>query len=100
MLVGAPAGGFEQLWGEVEADDLRAGHGSRDRDVAGAGRHVEHLVARPQVDVGEQVARRRLVDQLGDGRVVPSGPGRTVCALQISDSGHDLRSPLVVEVTP
>ena len=39
-------GGLEQLGREVEADDLRSGGGGRHGDVAGAGRDVEHVVAR------------------------------------------------------
>ena len=42
---------------------------------------------------GEQVARRRLVDQLGDGGVVARGPGRAVRALEVGDSGHGCLLP-------
>ena len=38
----APAGGREQLRGEIEPDDLRARRGGVDRGVAGPGGDVEH----------------------------------------------------------
>ena len=94
-LLGAAAGGVEQLGREVEADDLRAGGRGRDRDVAGAGGNVQHVKARAQVHVDQQVARRRLVDQFCHGRVVPGGPGCAVHALEVCNSGHLVGSPVV-----
>ena len=50
----APAGRVEQLRGEVETRDRCAALGTEDRDIAAAGRDVEHVVApldtRPMLD--------------------------------------------------
>jgi hypothetical protein len=85
---GPPARGPEQLRGEVEADDLRARGGGPDRDVPRSGRDVDHLQARRHLHAGEEVARRRLVDELGDGGVIARGPGRPVCALEVGNKSH------------
>lgn len=93
LLLGPPAGGREQLRGEVDADDLSPGGGGPERDVAGAGGDVEHLLPRLEVGAGEKVAPRPLVDQLGDGGVVSGRPGGAVHALAISYSGHVRQHP-------
>jgi hypothetical protein len=89
VLVGPLAGGVEQLGSQVEADDLRAGGSCAYCDVPGTGRDVEHLLARRDLQPGEQVARRHLVDHLGNRGVVSRGPGSSVCALEVRDSSHD-----------
>src|SRR5215207_11268450 len=79
----------KQLGSEVEADDLRAGGSCAYRDVPGTGRDVEHLLARRDLQPGEQVTRRQLVDHLRNRGVVSRGPGSSVRALEVGDGGHD-----------
>ena len=72
----------EQLGREVAGDDVRPGRGGRDRDVAGSGGHVEHVV------VGAEMGRldehgSEVGDDLGrDGVVVAERPHRAVARLQ------------------
>jgi hypothetical protein len=85
---GPAAGGVEQLRRQVEPDDLGATNGGLERDVAGAGGDVEHRVSGLDVHVSEEVARRRLVDDLSHGRVVTCGPGGAMNALEFCNGGH------------
>lgn len=71
-----------------------------DRDGSCAGGHVEYVQARPQFRACEQVARGRLVDQLGDGGVVSGGPGRSVCVLQLGNGTHLVAVAEAADIAP
>ena len=80
--LGVGAALVEQLRREVARDHVRAGSGSRDRDVAGTRGDVEHVVARPQV-CGLDEHRAQVRDDLrGDGVVVAERPHRPMARLQ------------------
>src|SRR5215211_7908620 len=75
----------EQLGREVEADDARPAPRRAQRDVAGAGGDVEHVVLARDADGREQVHGRHLLDQGGNLRVVAGRPGRAVLRLELGD---------------
>jgi hypothetical protein len=70
---------------------VRGCRGGPDRDVPGAGRDVEHSL--PGANRRQEILRGRLVDQLGDGRIVARGPGRPMYPLQALDG---VVSPLLI----
>jgi hypothetical protein len=71
-------------------DDLGVRRCGAEGKVAGARRDVEHFLSTTHVRLGDEVLGWRLVDHLGDGRVVSPGPGGAVDPLEVSDGGHCL----------